>query len=133
MSIQSDQQERTALLETLGGETGCRQLAEEFYGRVGKDPILHRLFPGKSRRCATEEFTAFLIQFLGGNEAYTQKRWWLSLHESHARFQISSTERAAWLKHMWAALNAISLDEGTRKTFRQFFEQSSAYMVESNS
>ena len=122
--------EHTTWLEALGGEVGCRRLAVDFYGRVGEDPILRPLFPGKSRRCAIEEFSAFLIQFLGGDEAHTQKRWWLSLHESHARFQIGPAERGAWLKHMRAALDAVALDDKTRNAFRQFFECSSAYVVD---
>jgi hemoglobin len=115
-------------LEALGGEAGCRRLSGEFYARVGKDPVLRPLFPGKSLRCATEEFADFLIQFLGGDEEQTQHRWWL-LRESHARFRIGPTERGAWLKHMGATLEAAPLDEGTRKTLRQFFLQSSAYVV----
>ena len=94
------------LLNAIGGDAGCMQLSAEFYRRVGKDPVLKPLFPGKSLRCATEEFAAFLIQFLGGDEAQTQKRWWLSLRESHARFRISPEQRAAWLRHMSAALDA---------------------------
>src|SRR6266404_3450919 len=95
---------RSALLEALGGEEGCRSLSAAFYARVGKDPVLRPLFPGKSLRCATEEFAAFLIQFLGGDEEQTQHRWWLSLRESHERFRIGSVERGAWLKHMQATL-----------------------------
>jgi hemoglobin len=87
-------------LEALGGEAGCKRLSAEFYARVGKDPVLRPLFPGKSLRCAIEEFAAFLIQFLGGDEEQTQHRWWLSLRESHARFRIGPSERNAWLKHM---------------------------------
>jgi truncated hemoglobin YjbI len=116
-------------LEALGGEAGCRRLSADFYARVGLDPVLRPLFPGKSLRCATEEFAAFLIQFLGGDEEQTQHRWWLSLRESHARFRIGATERRAWLKHMGETLEAAPLDEGTRKTLRQFFLQSSAYVV----
>ncbi len=130
MTIQMATQELTTWLEALGGEAGCERLAMEFYGRVSTDPTLRPLFPGKSRRCAIEEFTAFLIQFLGGDEAHTQKRWWLSLHESHARFQIGPAERSAWLKQMRVALDAVPLDDETRKTFWQFFEQSSAYVVD---
>ncbi len=120
----------TTMLEALGGAAGCRRLSVEFYGRVGKDPILHPLFPGKSQKCAIEEFTAFLIQFLGGDEDQTQRRWWLSLHESHARFQIGPAERGAWLKHMRSTLEAIPLDDDTCEALRQFFEQSSAYVVD---
>jgi truncated hemoglobin YjbI len=78
----------TALLEALGGGEGCRSLSAAFYARVGKDPALRPFLPGKSLRCATEEFAAFLILFLGRDETQTQHRWWLSLPESHARFQI---------------------------------------------
>lgn len=118
-----------ALLKALGGEAGCRRLSAEFYSRVGKDPVLRRLFPGKTLRCATEAFGAFLIQFLGGDEEQAQFRYFLSLRESHARFRIEPAERAAWLKHMAAALETASLDEPARKALRQFFFVSSAYLL----
>jgi truncated hemoglobin YjbI len=108
---------------------GCRRLSAAFYGRVAGDPILKRLFPGKSIRCATEEFAAFLIQFLGGDEEQTQKRWWLSLRESHGRFRIGPDERAAWLTHMIVALDSMPLDEPARKGLKQFFVQTSAYVA----
>ena len=120
---------RAGFLETLGGEAGCRRLSAEFYARVGKDPVLRPLFPGKSLRCATEEFAAFLIQFLGGDEEQTQHRWWLSLRESHARFRIGPAERSAWLKHMGATLEAAPLEEAAREALRQFFSHSSAYVM----
>ena len=118
-----------ALLESLGGEDGCRGLSAAFYARVGKDPVLRPFFPGKSLRCAIEEFGAFLIQFLGGDEEQTQYRWWLSLRESHARFQIGPDVRSAWLRHMEATLAAAPLDEATKAAFRDFFSHSSAYVI----
>lgn len=120
---------RARFIEALGGEAGCCRLAQEFYARVGQDPALRPLFPGKTLRCATEEFAAFLIQFLGGDEAQTQARWWLSLRESHARFRIGPAERSAWLQHMVGTLEAALLDEATRVALRHFFRQSSAYVV----
>src|ERR1700750_1466890 len=120
---------RSPLLDALGGEEGCRKLSGAFYARVAGDPILRPFFPGKSLRCATEEFGAFLIQFLGGDENQTQHRWWLSLRESHARFRIGPVERSAWLKHMQATLKAAPLDEHTRNALGQFFLQSSAYVA----
>jgi hemoglobin len=117
------------LLEALGGEEGCRRLSAAFYACVGKDPVLRPFFPGKSLRCATEEFAAFLIQFLGGDEKQTQYRWWLSLRESHARFQIGPNARRAWLRHMEATLDAAPLDDVTRNALRHFFSRSSAYVI----
>jgi len=120
---------RSALLEALGGEEGCRRLSAAFYARVGKDPVLRPFFPGKSLRCATEAFAAFLIQFLNGDEEQTQHRWYLSLRESHARFQIGPDARRAWLKHMEATVDAAPLDEATRNALRNFFSHSSAYII----
>jgi hemoglobin len=91
---------RAGLLEALGGEVGCKRISADFYARVGKDPVLRPLFPGKNLRCATEEFAAFLIQLLNGDEERTQYRWWLSLRETHARFRNGPTERSAWFKHI---------------------------------
>jgi hemoglobin len=117
------------VLDALGGEEGCRRLSAAFYGRVAKDPVLRPFFPGKSLRCATEEFAAFLIQFLGGDEDQAQFRWWLSLRESHARFQIGPEARCAWLKQMEATLDAAAIDDATRNALREFFAHSSAYVI----
>ena len=117
-------------LESLGGEAGCRRLAQEFYARVATDPELRALFPGKSLRCATEEFSAFLIQFLGGSEDKTQYRWWVSLRESHARFQISQLQRAAWLGHMRSTLASQIQDHNIRSSLEQFFQETAGYVVQ---
>jgi hemoglobin len=117
------------VLEALGGEEGCRRLSAAFYARVGRDPVLRPFFPGKSLRCAIEEFAAFLIQFLGGDEKQTQFRWWLSLRESHGRFQIGPKARRAWLKHMERTLDAAPLEEATRNALGDFFSHSSAYII----
>jgi truncated hemoglobin YjbI len=119
----------TGLLKAIGGEAGCERLSSEFYARVGKDAVLRPLFPGKTLRCATEEFGAFLIQFLGGDEERAQHRWWLSLRESHARFKITAEQRSAWLKQMQATLDVFPMDEDTRNALRQFFFHSSAYII----
>src|SRR5437868_12939802 len=119
---------RSGLLEALGGEEGCRRLSAAFYARVGKDPVLRPFFPGKSLRCATEEFAAFLIQFLGGDEQMTQYRWWLSLRESHARFQITESQRLAWLNQMETTLRSSHLDGDIQDALLQFFVSGSAYV-----
>jgi len=119
----------SSLYEALGGTAGCRRLAEAFYARVERDPLLRPLFPGKSFRCAIEEFTAFLAQFLGGPSEDSQRRWWLSLRESHLRFQIGESERSAWLALMAQALDDVHLAEPLRTELLGFFETSSGYVV----
>jgi truncated hemoglobin YjbI len=113
----------------VGGTATCRRLSESFYARVARDPVLRPLFPGKTLHCAIEEFAAFLAQFLGGPPEDTQRRWWLSLRESHRRFAIGPRERDAWMKNMIAALDDAQIEEPARSALRRFFERSSAYVV----
>jgi len=111
------------------GVPGCRALAEALYAGVAYDPVLHPLFPGKSMRCAIEALAAFLVQFLGGPPEHAQKRWWLSLRESHLRFRIGARERDAWMSHMTAALTKVVEDRSVRAQLLGFFEDSSRYLV----
>ncbi len=124
---------KNSVLELMGGEQACGKLAQVFYSKVALDPILKPLFPGKSMRCATEELTAFLIQFLGGDEEKTQHRWWLSLRESHSRFRISEVQRTAWLGHMNEAIQeCFSLPE-LRESWKEFFTIASLYIIRQES
>jgi truncated hemoglobin YjbI len=129
MSFVEDKQDKT-LLKKLGGEVVCRRLAKEFYSRVAGDVHLKPLFPGKSLRCATEEFAAFLIQFLGGDEEQTQYRWWLSLSESHTRFHISDNQKRAWLSHMNGSVDTLFNDPHLREELKRFFGTAAAYVVD---
>ena len=117
------------LYQAVGGRSVCRQLSEAFYSRVKRDPVLRPLFPGKSMKCAIEAFAAFLAQFLGGPSEDAQERWWLSLRESHLRFQIGPREREAWMSNMVEALEDVPVGEPVRLALRDLFEHSSAYIV----
>src|SRR3954463_6746642 len=118
-----------ALYQAIGGTAACRKLAAAFYARVDRDPVLRPLFPGKNLRCAIEAFAAFLVQFLGGPAADSEDRWWLSLRESHQRFKIGAKERAAWMKLMVKALDDAGIEQPAQAALREFFEKSSAYVV----
>src|SRR6266404_783372 len=115
------------LYRSIGGASGCHALATAFYAQVEQDPILRPLFPS-TFTCAIEAFSAFLVQFLGGEADATQRRWWLSLRESHHRFPIGRRERNAWLRAMTVTLNDESLiaDAGVRAELLEFFKHSSA-------
>jgi truncated hemoglobin YjbI len=119
----------TDLHQAVGGTAAWRRLSVAFYSRVKRDPLLRPLFPGKTLHCAIEEFTAFLAQLFGGPSDETQRRWWLSLRESHQRFKIRQEERAAWMENMVGALGDARIEEPLRSSLRHFFEQSSAHVV----
>src|SRR6266567_896110 len=99
------------LYQAVGGKEACHKLSVALYARIGQDPLLRPLFPGKSHKCVIEAFTAFLAQFLGGPSEDAQRRWWLSLRESHLRFQIGDRERKAWLAHMAGAFDDVQVAE----------------------
>ena len=119
------------LHQAIGGTAAWRRLAVAFYSRVDRDPQLRPLFPGKTLHCAIEEFTAFLAQLFGGSSDDTQRRWWLSLRESHLRFSIRQKERTAWMENMVQALDDAQIEEPLRSALREFFERSSAHVVNS--
>ena len=117
------------LFESLGGAAKCRELSTKFYARVAKDPTLRPLFPGKTFTCAIEELSAFLVQFLGGPSGDTQRRWWLSLRDSHVRFQIGRKERDAWMGLMTRTLGEVEISDLMRSSLQTLFEDASAYLV----
>ncbi len=117
------------LHQAVGGTAAWHKLAEVFYSRVARDPRLRPLFPGKTLHCAIEELTAFLVQFSGGPSGDSQRRWWLSLRESHQRFKIGLEERAAWMENMVGALDDARIEEPLRGALLEFFQRSSAYVV----
>jgi truncated hemoglobin YjbI len=119
------------LHQAVGGTAAWRGLAVAFYSRVDRDPVLRPLFPGKTLHCAIEELAAFLAQLFGGPSDDTQRRWWLSLRESHLRFKIGQRERAAWMANMVKALDDARIEEPLRSALREFFERSSAHVVNS--
>ena len=79
--------------------------------------------------CAIEELTAFLVQFFDGTSEDTQRRWWVSLRESHLRFKIGAAQRDAWMHNMRQALLEAPVEEPERSALRALFEHSSAYVV----
>jgi hemoglobin len=107
---------------------GCRRLAEAFYGRVPRDPVLAALFP-KSLRCAIDAFTLYLAQFLGGPREYSGHRWYLSLRDAHERFRIGARERDAWLGNMAKALRQTEMPPELRSGLAAFFAQAANWIA----
>lgn len=114
--------------QAVGGMEGCRKLSEVFYGYVAQDPVLRPIFKG-GFHCAIEALALYLAQFLGGPCEYAQRRWWLSLREAHLRFKIGEKERRAWLKNMRRALGDVKIESSAATLLMEFFEQSSAGLV----
>ena len=117
------------MCDPAGSVSWESKLAEALYARISGDATLRPLFPGKSHRCAIEAFTAFLIQLFDGPPEQTQKRWYVSLLESHARFRIDEPRRAAWRQCMALALQDANIPEPLHNRLEALFLHSSAYLV----
>jgi len=78
--------------------------------RSAAAPVL----PGKTHTCAIEEFTAFLVQFLGGPSEAHAAALVAEPSESHARFKIGPAEKEAWMANMRRALDDVQTSEPVR-------------------
>lgn len=116
---------RSEVLDSLGGEDGVLRLVATFYSLVAKNEVLKPIFSGKSLRCATEELSAYLVQFFDGETGRSQYRWWISLRASHARFQITEEQRVEWLSLMSSALEFEVADPLLRAELYNLFEAAS--------
>jgi hemoglobin len=118
-----------SLYELAGGEPMFRLLVERFYSRVGEDELLRPIYPEEDLSGATERLTLFLIQYWGGPTTYSERRGHPRLRMRHHPFAIGSRERDAWLGHMTAAVESLSLAPAVRGALLDYFETASTAMI----
>ena len=99
-----------SLYQAVGGDEPFRRLVAGFYGRVAQDPILRPLYPDEELAAAQERLFAFLVQYWGGPQTYSEQRGHPRLRRRHAPFAIGGAERDAWLHNMRAALDDVGMD-----------------------
>jgi ankyrin repeat protein len=66
---------------------------------------------------------------LGGPSEDSQRRWWLSLRESHARFPLTLAHRDRWLQLMSATLDSLPIPSAAQAQLRDFFTRSASYVA----
>jgi hemoglobin len=136
-----------SVYELVGGGETFQRLAEAFYRRVGTDPLLRPMYPKntwdgphrtkdtggatspKGLCSAIDRLAAFLAQFFGGPQAYSDARGHPRLKMRHVRFHIGQAERDAWLTHMCAAIDEIGIEEPIRSLMRQYFDRTSTFLI----
>lgn len=116
------------LYDLVGGEATFRQLVDEFYARVEADPALRPMFPDDLEPGKRWQFL-FLCQYFGGPPVYQAERGHPRLRMRHMPFPIDARARAAWLRHMFAAIDAVAIAEPMRTLMRQYFERASEHMI----
>jgi hemoglobin len=118
-----------SVYELAGGEPTFRLLVQRFYARVASDPILRAVYPEEDLSDATERLTLFLIQYWGGPTTYSEQRGHPRLRMRHQPFAIGQPQRDAWLRHMTAAVESMTLAPAVRKALLDYFESASTAMI----
>ena len=109
--------------ELLGGADGVRALVERFYDAMSEhEPELARLHAcdpdGRVDRGSRDRFALFLIGWLGGPQDYIATHGHPRLRMRHARVEVGTGTRDAWLRSMQRALDA----EGVTGEVRAFLD-----------
>lgn len=115
--------------EEIGGEEFFVELVSGFYARVVTDPILHPMYPESDMEGAAWRLQKFLEQYWGGPGTYSEERGHPRLRMRHARFEIDTTARDAWLSCMMAAINDMDIEEVLRNQLVSYVEMAAHSMV----
>jgi len=99
------------IYELVGGKEFFVNLCAKFYEGVAEDPILRPMYLEEDLGPAAERLQLFLEQYWGGPTTYQEVRGHPRLRLRHQPFKINPAARAAWLKHMEAALVAQQLPQ----------------------
>jgi len=93
------------LYELVGGKEFFKNLCAKFYEGVATDELLRPMYPEENLGPAAERLQLFLEQYWGGPKTYQEQRGHPQLRLRHQPFKINPAARAAWVKHMRAALD----------------------------
>jgi hemoglobin len=114
--------------DEVGGHETFRALIAEFYRGIAADPLVRRLYPEEDLGPAEDRFRMFLEQYWGGPTTYSEERGHPRLRMRHAPFTIGPDERDAWLQHMRAALDSVTLTPEQDATLWSYLESAAHAM-----
>jgi len=116
------------VFEAVGGVETFNKLVEAFYAGVEQDPVLRPMYPedlGPSKR----HLALFLMQYFGGPRTYIEERGHPRLRARHLPFPIGQSARDAWIRHMTAALQSLSLPPAAQREFLTYFESAATFLM----
>ena len=116
--------------ERVGGLPFFEQLVERFYEGVATDPLLRPMYPEEDLGPARRRLALFLAQYWGGPTTYSEERGHPRLRMRHAPFPVDAAARAAWLRHMAAAVDAAEgLDPADEAALLDYFAMAATHMI----
>jgi len=111
------------------GEDGFARLVGAFYAQVPDDDVLGPMYPAADLAGAEARLRDFLIGRFGGPQRYIESRGHPRLRARHAPFVIDQRARDRWLQLMRRALDAVALPPNSDALLREFFDQTSTFMM----
>jgi hemoglobin len=114
------------------GEEGFARLIAAFYRQVPGDDILGPMYPAEDLTGAAERLRDFLIFRFGGPPRYIEQRGHPRLRMRHAPFPIGQAARDRWMQLMTVALDEANLQSEAAAILREFFDQTSTFMINRN-
>lgn len=121
-----------SIYEAIGDE-GFERLVAAFYAQVPTDSILGPMYANLDLEAAEKRLRDFLIFRFGGPTTYIEERGHPRLRMRHMPFHIDQEARDRWLELMENAFKEANLPAEPERVLRQFFEQVSTFMINSQS
>ncbi|MGI4787901.1 MAG: hemoglobin-like protein [Janthinobacterium lividum] len=118
----------TEIYAQVGEDQPFFDLVDVFYRGVESDPVLRSLYPDDLTP-AKEHLALFLIQRFGGHDRYHRERGHPRLRMRHVPFQIGRVESDAWLRQMFAAVEAVPAFHPFRDIMQRYFAESAAFLI----
>jgi len=107
--------------QRFGGHEFFTNLVHNFYQRVPKDPVLREMYPSQDLEGAEWRLRAFLEQYWGGPETYSEERGHPRLRMRHIGFHIDSAARDRWLSLMAASIADQGMDAQLESELWKYF------------
>jgi len=109
------------------GEQNIRRLIHDFYTGVKEDPVLSPLYKGDFEG-AQERLTLFMIQYLGGPQAYSEQRGHPALKRRHVPFPVKDDTISHWLKNMKNALEKSEIKPDHKDFLWRYFKHTAEFL-----
>lgn len=110
------------------GQDGIVKLVQSFYTFVFADPQIAHLFQNPKAEIEAKQI-AFLTQFLGGPQVYTEKFGVPKMRYRHLPHAITQDGKDAWLNCMRMAIDTLELTEAEKKNLYLCFVPLANHMV----
>ena len=116
------------LYERVGGWSYFEHLVNLFYECVENDPILRPLYPDDLKP-GKFWLTAFLSQYWGGPNYYSELKGHPRLRQRHFPFRIGQIERDAWVCCMERAVDISGINSPHSESLKDYFRFTATFLI----